>query len=262
MMITAWRKSAVCAARIAQPPVVEHLQEQVPDARVGLLELVEQHDRERLAADPGHERRVGSGLVGRRASGARCRGSGTRDRSSRIIRSPEPNRYSASALAISVLPVPGRADEQQHGLRPRRVGQPRLEQRDALDHALDRLRLADHAARRRTRAARRRRAARARRAAPAACPERSETVASTSSTVVAAVAPRAGASPPAARARAPGSAPAEEVAAERERLAQRRRARAPPARASASVRGSSRRLRRARRRTPSRTAGRSRTSRS
>ena len=28
------------------------------------------------------------------------------DRSSRIIRSPDPNRYSASALAISVLPVP------------------------------------------------------------------------------------------------------------------------------------------------------------
>ena len=58
MTITAWRKSAALAARVAQPAVVEDLQEQVPDARVGLLELVQQHDRERLAADPGHERGV------------------------------------------------------------------------------------------------------------------------------------------------------------------------------------------------------------
>src|SRR4051812_12902669 len=36
---------------VGQPSVVEHLQERVPDRRRGLLELIEQDDRERILAD-------------------------------------------------------------------------------------------------------------------------------------------------------------------------------------------------------------------
>ena len=169
MMITAWRKSAALAARVAQPPVVEDLQEQVPDARVGLLELVEQHDRERLAADL---RRPASGprapRRGRRASAAREPGFWYSLMSSRIIRSRRAEQELGQRLGDLGLARAGRADEQQHGLRARRVGQPGLDQRDALDHALDRLGLADHARGEERAAARRRRAARARRAATAA----------------------------------------------------------------------------------------------
>ena len=104
-MITAWRKSAALAARIAQPPVVEDLQEEVEDARLGLLELVQQHDAERLAADPADQRRVVE-LAVARASAARSPGSGTRSCRAGSSGRREPNRYSASALAISVLPVP------------------------------------------------------------------------------------------------------------------------------------------------------------
>ena len=144
MMITAWRKSARLAARVAQPAVVEHLQEQVQDARVGLLELVEQHDRERLAADPRRPATRSSGSPSpsiRRA----VPGFWYSLRSSRIIRSRRAEQVLGQRLGDLGLARAGRADEQQHGLRARRVGQPRLDQRDALDHALDRLRLADHA---------------------------------------------------------------------------------------------------------------------
>ncbi len=44
------------AERVGEPSVVEHLQEQVPDVGVGLLELIEEHHRERLLAHPGDER--------------------------------------------------------------------------------------------------------------------------------------------------------------------------------------------------------------
>ena len=40
----------------------------------------------------------------------------------------------------------GRADEEEDAERPRRVGEPRLHERDPVDEALDRLRLPEHAA--------------------------------------------------------------------------------------------------------------------
>jgi len=40
------------ALRVGQPTVLEHLQQRVEDVGVGLLDLVEQDDRERLAAHP------------------------------------------------------------------------------------------------------------------------------------------------------------------------------------------------------------------
>ena len=93
------------AARIAQAPVVEDLQEQVEDARLGLLELVQQHDARTAgggSARPATRRRARR----RRASAARSPGSGTRSCRAGSSGRREPNRYSASALAISVLPVP------------------------------------------------------------------------------------------------------------------------------------------------------------
>ena len=242
MMITRVAEVGRLAARVAQPAVVEHLQEQVPDARVGLLELVEQHDGERLAADRADQRaRPRASRVAEHPPRA-SPGSGTRSCRAGSSGRGEPNRYSASALAISVLPVPVGPTNSSTACGRVGIGQPRLDQRDPLDHALDRLGLADHAARRRTRAARRRRAARARPAATAGSPERS--------VIVAARRHRQRASPPARRvassseSSAPGSARvAEEVAAERERLAQHgvvgaaarraRRARACAARRSA-----------------------------
>ena len=58
------------AERVGQPAVVEHLQEQVPDARMGLLELVQQDDRERLLAHAA-DQRVGFAM----ADAELCRGS-------------------------------------------------------------------------------------------------------------------------------------------------------------------------------------------
>ena len=53
--------------------------------------------------------------------------------SRRTSRSGEPKRNSASAFAISVLPGPGRAEEEEDAERPRRVGEARLDHRDPLD---------------------------------------------------------------------------------------------------------------------------------
>src|ERR1700726_4109687 len=52
-MIRQWRKSATWpSVSVRKPAIIEHLQEQVPDARMGLLELVQQHDREGVLAHP------------------------------------------------------------------------------------------------------------------------------------------------------------------------------------------------------------------
>ena len=94
-------------AGVGQPAVVEDLQKQIPRVGMRFLELVEKHDRERLLAH----------AIGERVAPRSARsGSPTILRidstlwnslmSSRISRSGEPNRNSASVLASSVLPVP------------------------------------------------------------------------------------------------------------------------------------------------------------
>jgi hypothetical protein len=50
MMITVLRKFDRAALRVGEAPVVEDLQQRVEDVGVGLLDLVEQDDRVRLAA--------------------------------------------------------------------------------------------------------------------------------------------------------------------------------------------------------------------
>ena len=64
---------------VGQPPVVEHLQEHVPDALVRLLELVEQQDGERLPSHRRDQRRRPLAFASRRRGAARgSPGSGTR----------------------------------------------------------------------------------------------------------------------------------------------------------------------------------------
>ena len=91
---------------VGEPAVVEDLEEQVPDWPRGLVELVEQHDRERVLADRGHERRP-IGVDARvREQTIEAVGLWNSLMSRRTSRSAEPNRNSASAFAISVFPVP------------------------------------------------------------------------------------------------------------------------------------------------------------
>ena len=107
-MITQRRKSTVRPLQVGEAAVVEDLQEEVPDRR----------------ARPSRTRRAGRPRTGpsrtdeisgaavlldarrRRAAARGCRASGTRSCRGGRGASREPNRYSASALAISVLPVP------------------------------------------------------------------------------------------------------------------------------------------------------------
>ena len=65
--------------------------------------------------------------------------------SSRMSRSAEPKRNSASVFASSVFPGAGRPGEQKHGDRPAGIGQAGLEHRDPVDDGLDGLVLADDA---------------------------------------------------------------------------------------------------------------------
>ena len=50
MITTVLRKIDRAALAVGEPAVVEHLQQQVEHVRVGLLDLVEQHHRVRVAA--------------------------------------------------------------------------------------------------------------------------------------------------------------------------------------------------------------------
>ena len=146
-MMMQWRKSATWPMRVGQPAVVEHLQEQVPDRGVRLLELVEQHHGERLLAHAVDERVVS---VASPLPRILCVVSAVWNSlmSRRIMRSTEPNRYSATVLASSVLPVPvGPANRNTPIGLPGSL-RPGLEHGDAVDDGADRLVLADDAARR------------------------------------------------------------------------------------------------------------------
>ena len=50
MISTVLRKSTDRPWRVGEAPLLENLQQRVEDVGVGLLDLVEQHDGERLAA--------------------------------------------------------------------------------------------------------------------------------------------------------------------------------------------------------------------
>ena len=102
------RKSTRRAVRVGQPAVVEDLQEEVPDLRVA-------PSRTRRAARPRtgpcariarSARRPCGRRSCRRAAAPASSASGTRSCRPARCRVAEPNMYSASAFAISVLPVP------------------------------------------------------------------------------------------------------------------------------------------------------------
>ena len=142
-MTTALRKSARLPGDVGEPALAEHLQEQVEERRVGLLELVEQQDRERLFADPGREQALAP--PGRSADQAE-----DGDRVG-VLAHVEPGHASAVAeeelgerLGQLGLADARRADEHQRGDRLARPGQAGLDRRQQVHDQVDRLVLADH----------------------------------------------------------------------------------------------------------------------
>ena len=135
-----------CApAAIRQPAVVEDLEEDVPDLRVRLLELVEQEHGERLLADLGDQRR--RLRLGRRVAEEPVEALGRL-----VLAHVEPDEpilgaehEGAEGLRDLGLAGSGRSDEQEHAERPRGIGEPRLHERDPVDEALDRFGLSEDA---------------------------------------------------------------------------------------------------------------------
>ena len=136
------------ALGIGQAAVVEDLQQHVEDVGVRLLDLVEEHDRVRLAAH-------GLGqLAALLVADVAGRGATSRltvwrswysDMSSRTMLSSESNSASASACDSSVLPTPVGPEEDERADRAARVLDARARADDRVGHELDRLVLADDA---------------------------------------------------------------------------------------------------------------------
>ena len=137
------------ALAVGQAAVVDHLEQRVEDVGVGLLDLVEQHDRVGPAADGLGELAalLVADVAGRRADQARrrCASPCTRDMSMRTIASWESNMNSASARASSVLPTPVGPRKRNEPIGRSGSWSPARERRSALATALDRLVLADDA---------------------------------------------------------------------------------------------------------------------
>ena len=127
------RRKSTAARRVGEAPVVEDLEKEVPDG-------CRMPSRTRRAAPPRTARlgtdeikappRVG-GRIGRRRSSD----SGLLNSlmSRRIIRSGDPKRNSASALAISVLPVPVGPTKRKTPSGRRRIGDAGFHQGHPLD---------------------------------------------------------------------------------------------------------------------------------
>ena len=133
------------AGVVGQPAVVEDLQEDVPDVRVRLLELVEQHDREGVLAQRRDE--AGGGGVGAGALGEQPL-EALRRLELAHVEPHEPRLRAEHRLGERLgelrLAGPGGADEEEDAERAARIREPRLEQRDALDQAVDCLGLSQH----------------------------------------------------------------------------------------------------------------------
>jgi len=100
-----FRKSTVSARGVRQPSVVEHLEKEIGDVRVALVELVEQDDRERVLSHVIGEKacRALSRIADELFEGVKSLYSlmSTRKSLSRL-----PNKNSAVAFASSVFPTP------------------------------------------------------------------------------------------------------------------------------------------------------------
>src|SRR3984893_16685389 len=144
-MIRQWRKSATWPSVSVSRPSSNNLQEQVPDTRVGLLELVQQHDREGLLAYAMHQ---GLGFAIHATAEQAGKIGGLKfahvqpnepiDRAEQIL---------GRGLRKLGLSGPGRPGEEQYADRPARIIQAGLEHGNAIDDALDGLVLAHDAAR-------------------------------------------------------------------------------------------------------------------
>ena len=144
MMITAWRKSAAPPRGSLSRPsskTCRNRSQTLGSAFSNSSSSTTENGWRRIRA---HERGVVDVAVPEHAAARRAR--------VLVLAHVEPDHPVAGAeevlgqrLGDLGLAGAGRPDEQQHGLRPGGVGQARLQQRDALDHAVDGLGLADHA---------------------------------------------------------------------------------------------------------------------
>ena len=145
---TAWRASAVRPCTSRHAALVEHLQEDVEDARVRLLDLVEQHHRVRPRPQVAHQQAL---LVV--ADVARRRAEQARDRVLlHVLRHVEPQER--GAVAEKVLgQQPGELgladargpEQQEHRERPRPPRDRRVGEPDAPRHGVDGRLLPDQA---------------------------------------------------------------------------------------------------------------------
>ena len=129
---------------VGEPAVVEDLEEDVPDLRVRLLELVEQQDENGCLRT--------WAISGPLSSACRVAEKAVEALRRLVLAHVEPDepvlraeQELAEGLRDLGLAGAGRADEEEDAERARRVGEPRLHERDPVDEALDRLWLAEHA---------------------------------------------------------------------------------------------------------------------
>jgi hypothetical protein len=130
------------ARRVGQPALAEHLEEQVEKQRVGLLELVQQEDQERLLSDLGGQHplaahgaadeplhRLGVGVFTHVQAGQPLR----------IAEEELGQRLGHFGFAHA-----GRADEEERGDGPARPGQAGLDGGEQVHDQIDRLGLPEH----------------------------------------------------------------------------------------------------------------------
>ena len=132
------------ALLVGQAAVVEDLEEEIPDRRRRLLELVEQDDGERVLPDGREQRRAAP-------FDARVREQAV-ERVRRLVLAHVQAHESPLGAEEELrerlrdlrLPRAGRADEEEDAERTGRVVEPGLDHRDALDDRLDGFRLREH----------------------------------------------------------------------------------------------------------------------
>ena len=133
---------------VGQPAVVQHLQQDVEDVRVRLLDLVEQ---DHLVGPAAHRLGQRAALLvadiarrGADQAGDACFSMNSL-MSMRTIARSSSNRNAASALVSSVLPTPVGPEEQEAADRPVGVLQPGARAAHRVGDRLQRILLADHA---------------------------------------------------------------------------------------------------------------------
>ena len=137
------REARDLAGGVGQPALVEQLQQQVQRLRVRLLDLVEQHDAERLRADARGQQALGVPAI---ADQPRDR---VGARQLAHVDAHEPRLIAVEVLGDRGrelgLAGAGRAGEQHHADRAARIGEPGADLQDHVGGGAGRGGLADHA---------------------------------------------------------------------------------------------------------------------